>query len=280
METFTTWLFVVLAALIMIGLARLVQERVYGHTLRAMLTAQDNPAMGVAVAGYFFAVVWTLAILLSSPSQGLVQDTIGVLLYGCIGIALLTGVTFGTCRLFLGMRVQRDLDQRNVAAAIVVAAIYVATSLTYSGALNGEGGGLVILLVFFVLGQLALIGISYVFRWLTTYDDMQEIRAGNMAAGLALAGLLIGVGLIVSHAVAGTYHGFAHALSSFAVALLLVIVFYPVRQVVVQWLFLGGPLRWRATLLDEEIARDKNVAAGLLEATAYIITALFLTNVV
>jgi hypothetical protein len=56
-------------------------------------------------------------------------------------------------------------------------------------------------------------------------------------------------------------------------------VFYPVRQVVVQWLFLGGPLHWRATLLDEEIAQDKNVVAGLLEATAYVITALFLINV-
>ena len=88
--------------LIMIGLARFVQEKFYGHTLRDMLTDRDNPAMGLAVAGYFFGVVWTLAILLSSPSQGLVKDTLGVLLYGCIGIGLLTGVTFGTCRLFLG----------------------------------------------------------------------------------------------------------------------------------------------------------------------------------
>jgi uncharacterized membrane protein YjfL (UPF0719 family) len=146
--------------------------------------------------------------------------------------------------------------------------------------LSGEGGGLVILLVFFLLGQLALIGIAYVFRYLTTYDDIQEVATGNIAAAVALAGLLIGVGLIVSHAVSGTYHGFGHALVSFVVALLLVVVFYPVRQIVVQWIVLGGPLHWRATLLDEEIARDKNVAAGLLEATAYLTTALFLTNVV
>jgi hypothetical protein len=53
-------------------------------------------------------------------------------------------------------------------------------------------------------------------------------------------------------------------------------VLYPVRQVVVQSLLLGGPLRWRGTLLDSEIAQDKNVAVGLLEAVAYLTTALFI----
>jgi hypothetical protein len=54
-------------------------------------------------------------------------------------------------------------------------------------------------------------------------------------------------------------------------------VFDPVRQLVVQGLMLGGPVRWRGTLLDHEIATDKNIAAGLLEATAYLSTALFIT---
>jgi hypothetical protein len=35
-------------------------------------------------------------------------------------------------------------------------------------------------------------------------------------------------------------------------------------------------MHWRGTLLDSEIAQDKNVAAGLLEAVAYLTTALFL----
>ena len=64
----------------------------------------------------------------------------------------------------------------------------------------------------------------------------RKLPTGNIAAALAMAGLLIGVGLMVSHAVSGTYYGFAHALGNFVIALLLVIVFYPVRQVVVQWI--------------------------------------------
>jgi uncharacterized membrane protein YjfL (UPF0719 family) len=136
------------------------------------------------------------------------------------------------------------------------------------------------MLLFFLLGQLALLGITYAFRWLTQYDDVQEIASGNIAAAFALAGLLIAVGMIVRRAVAGDYLGLLPSLGSFLLALVVVIVLYPVRQVVVQWLILGGPIHWRASLLESEIVHDKNVAAGLLEATAYVTTALFITYIV
>jgi uncharacterized membrane protein YjfL (UPF0719 family) len=136
------------------------------------------------------------------------------------------------------------------------------------------------LLLFFLLGQLALLGITYVFRWLTGYDDVQEIAAGNVAAALALAGLLIAVGVVVGHAASGTFTGLLSSLGGFLLALVAVVAFYPVRQLVVQSLILGGPLRWRGTLIDHEIAQDKNIAAGLLEAVAYLTTALFITYMI
>ena len=272
--------FVILAAVALLALARWVQQWLYGKTLHALLTEDDNPAMGIAIAGYLFGVFWTVTVLLANLSYELLPDLLSVLLYGGVGIVLLTAVALGTCRVFLGMGIQEQLAVRNVAAAIVVAGVYIATSLTYSGTLIGEGGGFWILLFFFLLGQLALLGITYAFRWLTSYNDVQEIAAGNVAAALALSGLLIAVGLIVRWAVAGQYLGFFRSLGGFLLALLLALVFYPVRQVIVQWLLLGGPMHWRNSLLDSEIAHDKNVAAGLLEATAYVTSALFLTSIV
>jgi len=273
-------LLVILAAVVLLALARWVQQWLYGQTLHAMLTEDDNPAMGIAIAGYLFGVFWTVTVLLGNLHYELLPDLRTVLLYGGIGIGLLTVVALGTCRVFLGMGVQQQLAARNVAAALVVAGVYIATSLTYSGTLSGEGGGFWIMLLFFLLGQLALLGITYAFRWLTSYDDVQEIAAGNIAAALALMGLLIAVGLIVRRAVSGDYTGFFHSLGSFLLALLLALVFYPVRQVLVQWILLGGPMHWRHSLVDSEITQDKNVAVGLLEATAYVTSALFLTNIV
>jgi len=273
-------IFVILAAVVLLALARWVQQWLYGQTLHAILTEDDNPAMGIAIAGYLFGVFWTVTVLLGNLHYELLPDLRTVLLYGGIGIGLLTVVALGTCRVFLGMGVQQQLAARNVAAALVVAGVYIATSLTYSGTLSGEGGGFWIMLLFFLLGQLALLGITHAFRWLTSYDDVQEIAAGNIAAALALMGLLIAVGLIVRRAVSGDYTGFFHSLGSFLLALLLALVFYPVRQVLVQWILLGGPMHWRHSLLDREITQDKNVAVGLLEATAYVTSALFLTNIV
>ncbi len=276
----TEMIFVILAAVVLLALARWVQQWLYGQTLHAILTEDDNPAMGIAIAGYLFGVFWTVTVLLGNLHYELLPDLRTVLLYGGIGIGLLTVVALGTCRVFLGMGVQQQLAARNVAAALVVAGVYIATSLTYSGTLSGEGGGFWIMLLFFLLGQLALLGITHAFRWLTSYDDVQEIAAGNIAAALALMGLLIAVGLIVRRAVSGDYTGFFHSLGSFLLALLLALVFYPVRQVLVQWILLGGPMHWRHSLLDREITQDKNVAVGLLEATAYVTSALFLTNIV
>jgi uncharacterized membrane protein YjfL (UPF0719 family) len=276
----TEEVFVILAAVALLALARWVQQWLYGKTLHALLTEDDNPAMGIAIAGYLFGVFWTITVLLTNLSYELLPDLLSVLLYGGVGIVLLTVVALGTCQVFLGMGIRAQLAARNVAAAIVVAGVYIATSLTYSGTLSGEGGGFWILLLFFLLGQLALLGITYAFRWLTSYDDVQEIAAGNVAAALALSGLLIAVGLIVRWAVAGEYTGFFRSVGSFLLALLLALVFYPVRQVIVQWLLLGGAMHWHNSLLDSEIAHDKNVAAGLLEAIAYVTSALFLTSII
>jgi uncharacterized membrane protein YjfL (UPF0719 family) len=271
--------FVAVAALLLLALARWVLQWFFGYSLRDMLTYHDNPAIGLAVAAYLFGVIWTITVLLSAPGRGLWRDILDVLLYGGLGIVLLTAVALLSCRFFLGLHVREQLEAHNIAAAVVVGGVFVATSLTYSGALHGEGGGFLVLLLFFILGQLVLLGITYVFRWLTGYDDVQEIATGNIAAGLALAGLLIAVGLVVGHAASGTFTGLLNSLVGFLLALLILVLFYPIRQLVVQGLILGGRLTWRGILLDSEIAQDKNVAAGLLEATAYVSTALFLTYI-
>lgn len=276
----TEVVFVIAAPLVLLALARLVLQRVLHTSLRVALTDHDNPAMGLAVAGYLFGVIWTITVLFGTPGRGLWQDVVDVALYGGLGIVLLTVVSLVSCRLFLGLHVREQLEAHNSAAAIVVGGAYVATSLTYSGALSGEGGGFWMLLLFFVLGQLALIAMTYVFRWLTGYDNVREIESGNLAAGIAQAGLLIAMGVIVGQAASGDFTTLEDSLVGFLISLLVVVVLYPVRQLVVQCLILGAPIRFRSILLDNEVAEDRNIAAGLLEASAYLSTALFVTSIV
>ena len=98
----TEVVFVVVAALVLLALSRWVLQWILGQTLREMLTAHDNPAIGLVVAGYFFGVLWTIMALLGSPSQGFWRDVLGVLLYGCLGIVLLTACGAGEQQVFPG----------------------------------------------------------------------------------------------------------------------------------------------------------------------------------
>jgi hypothetical protein len=58
-----------------------------------------------------------------------------------------------------------------------------------------------------------------------------------------------------------------------------VLALYPVRQIIVQMLLLGGGFSFRNGRLDREIAQDQNVGAGLLEAIGYLATALVVTRI-
>ena len=112
--------FVAVAALVLLALARWVLQWFFGYPLREILTNHDNPAIGLAVAAYFFGVIWTLTVLLSAPSGGLWRDILDVVLYGGLGIVLLTAVAVVSCRFFLGLHVRGQLEGHNVAVAVVV----------------------------------------------------------------------------------------------------------------------------------------------------------------
>ena len=50
---------------------------------------------------------------------------------------------------------------------------------------------------------------------------------------------------------------------------------YPVRQFLIQGLIMGCGYKLYGGKLDDEIARDRNIGAGVIEAAIYIATAIF-----
>ena len=76
------------------------------------------------------------------------------------------------------------------------------------------------------------------------------------------------MGIVVVQVASGEFTTLEDSLLGFVISLLVVVVSYPVWQLVVQCLILGAPFRFRSIVLDNGIAEDKNIAAGLLEASA------------
>jgi uncharacterized membrane protein YjfL (UPF0719 family) len=147
-----------------------------------------------------------------------------------------------------------------------------------AGALSGDGGSIVPTVIFWAAGVVALIVFTHIFRSLTSYNDAESIKSNNVAAALGCAGLIIAIGIMAGYAVAGNFDGYSQGFRDFGLMMLATVALYPVRQIVVQMLFLGGGFSFRNGRLDHEIAQDRNVGAGLLEAVGYIATALIVTR--
>lgn len=255
-------------ALVLVWLAK----RLWGLVLKAdvneQLTSHDNPAVAITLAGYFFGVFIALAGVMATPSQGLVADLLSFGAFGAAGVAVLFLSLF-SAPLVGGIKLQRDIiENHNVSAAVVLLATFVATGLIFNGAVRGEGAGpmaWITLLVFQVLGQVTLAIMAHLFEWITPFDLHDEIaEKRNLAAAIGYAGALVAIGILLHNAVMGEFTSWAQDLRSYALYALPLVLIWPVRTLVVDGVLLSFKN------LNHEIAVDRNVGVGVIEASVYI----------
>ena len=276
----TTIGFVVLAMIVLLIIARLVFRLVLGQSVTDTLINRDNKAAAVSLCGFLLGVINVVIPILSGPSHSFWGDVKGVLAYGVGGIVAMAvaSAIFEQYSSATGVPLRQQIASGNLAAGIVDAAVHIASSQIVAGALTGDGGSLVPTIVFWLAGVVALIVLTHIFRMLTAYNDSHLIGNGNVAAALGCSGLIVAIGMMVGSAVSGSFTGYADSFRQFGLALLVVLVLYPVRQIIVQMLFLGAGFSLRGGRLDHEIAEDQNVGAALLEAVGYLATALVVTR--
>ncbi len=283
-------LFISVTLVVMLMIARLVNQFIFKASMTEVISKDDKSALGIALAGFLFGVVQiTAEVLAGEGHQSLLVDAGLVALWGLGSIALLTLLSLFGFKLFHGVDYMQEVQKGNVAVGIVAAARFIATSMVIAAAISGEnttdssalvteGSAALASFVFFLVGQLTLIVVTWLFRFLTSYDDAKELASGNIAAALSYSGLMIGMGIAIHKGIKGEFIGYAAGLLSYAKSMSVVIAFYPIRQFLVQGLLIGGSFAPYGGTLDQEISRDRNIAAGTIEAMAYIGTALLITR--
>jgi len=258
-----------ISAFVLFWLGKLVKDlTTTSYSVREELVEKDNVALGVAMAGYFFGLIMAIGGTLSGPSQGLENDLIDIGIYGLLAIILLNLSRLVNDGLILhGFKVRDELiDDQNAGTGVVVAASYIATGLVIFGAVSGEIGGIVTTVIFWALGQLALVLAGLVYEWITPYSIHDEIEKDNVAAGVAFAGALVGIGVIVFHASAGDFISWTVNLQDFAIEVVAGLILLPIVRFISDVILLPGQK------LTNEIANQEhpNLAAGFIEATSYI----------
>jgi uncharacterized membrane protein YjfL (UPF0719 family) len=238
---------------------------------------ERNLAESLVAGAHLLAAFAVVAAALDGCVGGddLARDLAWTALFGGTGVLLLELIGRVGTGLILGARLGAEIARGNAAAGLAAAAHWLATGILVSSCLYGRDlGGFGVSLAFLAVAELTLHAFVVAFRALTVYDDREEILDENLAAALSYAGVTVGLGVIIGHAADGTFSTLAGSLRAYAVSLAGSLVFYPVRQLLVGGLLVGGGLAVRGGRLDEGIARGRAVGLAALEAASYLAAAL------
>jgi len=252
-------LFVLLVAKVALGLMS-------PFKLDDQLSAKDNPAFGVSLIGYYLAVVVVYLGAVHGDADSLEGASFAANLAYDGAWALGGVVLLNLARILLDRVVLRRfstrkeiVEDRNAGVGAVELGTYLASALVVAGAISGTGGGVHTALAFFGLGQVALIVFALIYQAITRYDFHDELEKDNVAAGVAYAGNLVAMGVLLMRGSGGDFVSWSENLTTFGYYAAAALVLLVVGHFAIDALFLPG------RTLHEEIAEDKNVNAGYLE---------------
>ncbi len=236
--------------------------------LRHELFENDNPALAVAMVGYYFGLVLALGGILSGEGSDLATDLFDIFFFGLTAIVMLTLGSWVNDRIaFPKFRNAKEIvDDRNVGAGALEAGNQIATGLIVAGAVHGEYIDLITASVFWLLGQAALVLIVRLYAATVGFDLHDEIEKDNAAVGVAVGGLLIAVGNLVRLSIAGDFTGWNIDLTNFSLYLAMGLVVLPGARWICDKMLVPG-----VSLTHELVGQEHpNVGAGLIEAFSYV----------
>jgi uncharacterized membrane protein YjfL (UPF0719 family) len=236
------------------------------------LVENDNLAFAIAHAGYFIGILLAIGGAIVGESNGLVQDVIDISTYGLMGIVLLNISTIVTDKILLSKFSTRKeiIDDKNSGTGVIEAANAIASGLIIMGAVTGDNetgmNGYLSALMFWAIGQVAVILITLVYNLITPYNVHEEIEKDNVAVGVGFAGVVIAISNLVFFAIAGDFKGWSATFTDVGFEIGLGVIMLPVFRFIADKVLLPGQ-----KLTDELVNQEKpNVGAGIIEAFAYV----------
>ena len=234
--------------------------------LRHELFENNNHALSVSTCGYLIAICIALGGALSGPSTGWISDLTGIAVYGLLSIVIMLVAGYLCEKILLPHfnNTKEIIQDHNMGTAFVEAGLHIANGLIVLAIFQGSGP-LLSGLVFWALAQVLLLIAGRLYEGVTPHNVHTELERDNAAVGLALGGVLIGFGNIISVAVAGDFVGWQEGVQSFLIeALFGLAVLLLIKQITVFLLASG------VSLSDEQTEEKPNLGAGLVEALGYI----------
>lgn len=287
--------FIILSVFVCLTFALRLAHQFLFREREFTLSSNENTSAGIETAGYYFGIIIILGAALSSVSvqekaiTTLINNgTITYLsfaattaLFGVVGLSL--HVFFGrlATSTLLNIAIRPAIESNTLSIGLVSAASYVSSAFVITGSISGfyQVESLLPTLIFLCIGIATLWILTYLFRFMTRYNDSVEICNGNTAAALSYSGIMIAISIIIRHAIEGEFVDYTTSLILYAKSLGIILFVYPIRQLIVQVILLRTPFYFYGGVLDEEIEQNQNISAGIIEASTYIASALLALSI-
>ncbi len=239
--------------------------------INAELVDKDNTAFIISYAGYFAGLVITVAGVFLGPSSGFYEDIIDIIIYGNLGIIMLFFASVVNDKIILRkFSIYKEIiEDQSPATGVVLAASYISSGIVLMGAISGEGGNVLTAIVYWIIGQFALILFTLLYEKMARFDVHKEIERDNTAAGVAFAGIMVAVSLLVNEALMGDFESWIITTEKIGTDLALGVVFLPLTRFALEKILL------RKRTFAQEISQQTvpNIGLGILEGVFYILCA-------
>ncbi|TGK00632.1 DUF350 domain-containing protein [Leptospira semungkisensis] len=254
------------------------------------LVKSDNSALALNLSGYYLGIIVIFITIVSHPGGGndFLSDLFQVAAFSFLGVVLLLisqkindGLILG------GIDAQEEVyEKRNMAVSSVLFGGTIASAFFITAALNGDIGekvfpnglglavspvlektliGSILSIIFFSIGQIGMILFAFYYKLWIPYRLRVELEEKqNVAAGVAFAGALLAIGILLTRALFREFESLWHTGILLLLDLGLSFIVIPVLHFFADWVVLPG------STLKEEIERDQNFGAGLLEAVVLV----------
>jgi uncharacterized membrane protein YjfL (UPF0719 family) len=244
------------------------------YKLNFELVEKDNAALALAIAGYYSGLVLAIGGALVGPGISIIDDLMDLCIYGLLSI-ILVNVSWYICDklILFRFKVSEELIRdHNQGTGAVSAGMSIASGFIIFGAIQGKGGSIWTVIIFWAIGQIILILAGLIYNLITPYKIHDEIEKDNIAAGVSFAGALVAVGVIVGLAAESDFESWTTSLPDYLGYAALGLALLPLIRLLTDKVLLP------TVNLTDEIARQEkpNVGAAYIEAFSYVAAAFII----
>jgi len=254
------WLFV-LAVLLFLA------AKLEGYDALNELFHRDNPALGLRYAFFVIAVIFAL-LGIFDRAQG-DSGFISLAQHAVLAAALIYLSRFlnDWFILYDYSNNREVIQEKNVAVAIVEGATYLASAYIIAGAFYDWENGLWLAVVWFLIGQLLLMALSFLYRGLSP-GVFSALDNHNVAVAISLGGFLLSGGIVCGAVISGPSKGWQQDILAVAIYMGCWVSLILIAHLVSDLLAL------RSSRVREEVTEERNIAPALFKAVIFISVSL------